>query len=1110
MVTVTANQHPMPASLTPTPTTIPSAPATLIDDDDPAHLEAQRAHGYIPFPDWLTEASIRDRTVDGQDRGGRDGVQTATLIENGIHLPTAAEIGEFFDTKWPEGFIIPYHNAIGTKIFDNGKPYARLRLSNPRDGTKYLQSKGSKPHIYIPKGLSGLNTDELVVVEGEIKALSLVEEGIAAVGIGGFYGLASKKVLIPEVKDLLISLSVKKVYFLGDNDTSVNSQFSDAALVYSKLLHSVNPTSPISIYLPRIPLDKPKGIDDVKGKLGSAFRAFWDSIIKTAVHVPPFLDEFDSQGFKDRRAELILLLLTPEIPFIADSSGSTDAEFFYRFASIYKYLPASRRAAFAAICQDVMYDISKVAAAANVIPWKLPKELKQATKQAVMLMYGGKATPATSIPPSPAIPPPVMPPTSFKPKIHLPSAPFTTPADTAREIFSCLEKTKRFFLYNSAPTFVQNNEKLVFLDPDILRYEVPNYALWVKLVPSKLGFPTEKIVTYPSVDECKIILQPDQARILPPLLSIHKSPILVKDGPVAKTLTKGYHPEGEGRYIVDGAVTPPVSLSDAVNELKDLISDSPFNNESDRSRALCALITPALVFGGFLATHSPLFFFEADFSQIGKGFLAELIQTIYGEQATLIGQQTGGVGSVDETLATALVKGTPFIQMDNFRGTFSAPYFEAILTTGKNQTVSCRTPYAKAIDIDPKNRVFHFTSNGISTTKDLINRMCVIRLRQAKLPKKFKTFSGNVGVLEYIAANQPKCLGAVFCIVQEWISHGMPSRSLPGNSRFQKWWEIMEWFALDIFNTVSPRTDHEEVRERIAIPDLSWLRRVAIAACEKGPVKDLTAQKISDICQRNVILADSARGQSAVDRMMAGRILNRIFNDSEDEDLDSTVGPDKPQTVEIDGYIVTRVKRKVERPQKGDVRLVVFYSFEFDPSKAPPSPQDPTTPPVPPFIPTPAVSAGKFERISEDVKFLVAQLAENGPDFDTLIASLSKHGISPDLGERAILTMIDSGKLLHLDGRFFAKDHEGNPVLSAEDMHLAPAIERANPVHMACLAQWKAYQLWTEGRLPGGHRQSLVRFVPEVVDDPDEWTIDESGEEEGSKAGIELHMKEEK
>lgn len=183
----------------------------LINDDDPAHLEAQRDHGYAPFPDWLTPASIRGRIVDGQERGGRDGVQTETLIGNGIHRPTTAEINDFFDKKWPDGFIIPYHDAGGGDIMDNDRPYARIRISAPGDGPKYLQSKGSKPHIYIPKGLSDLATDELVVVEGEIKALSLVEEGIAAVGIGGFYGLASNNVLIREIKDTLISRSIKKV-----------------------------------------------------------------------------------------------------------------------------------------------------------------------------------------------------------------------------------------------------------------------------------------------------------------------------------------------------------------------------------------------------------------------------------------------------------------------------------------------------------------------------------------------------------------------------------------------------------------------------------------------------------------------------------------------------------------------------------------------------------------------------------------------------------------------------------------------------------------------------------------------------------------------------------
>ena len=521
-------------------------------------------------------------------------------------------------------------------------------------------------------------------------------------------------------------------------------------------------------------------------------------------------------------------------------------------------------------------------------------------------------------------------------------------------MFECLEKTNRFFFYTSAPAYLQNNEKLEFLEQDGLRYEVPNYASWVKLVPNKLGFAVEKVVTYPSADECRIILRADSASLLPPLQCVHKSPIMVRDASIIKTLTKGYHPQAGGRYIVNGIVDEPEDLNVAVNNLKELIADSPFNSESDRVRALCAIISPALVFGGLLLGHCPLFFFEADFSQIGKGFLAELIQKIYGEQATLIGQQEGGVGSVDETLATALVKGTPFIQLDNFRGTFSAPYFEAILTTGKDQTVSCRTPYAKAVDVDPKNRVFHFTSNGITTTNDLINRMCIIRLRKANVPSEFRTFPGDHSVLDYIEANQATCLGSVLRIVKEWAAHNTPSSPLKsGMGRFQLWWEAMEWFAANIFNTISPKTDHNEIRQRIAVPDLSWLRRVAIAACENGPVKDLTASRIANICATNVIYATSARGQSDVDKFLAGRILNRIFNDSEDEDQDSTIKIGTPQTMKIDGYTVTRVKRKVFRNDKSDEREVVFYSFEVDTSSATPVH---STPPVPPVISTSSVS----------------------------------------------------------------------------------------------------------------------------------------------------------
>ena len=92
------------------------------------------------------------------------------------------------------GLWLPYHDLEGLPILENGKPYGRLRLDLPVGDKKYHQAAGTSVHIYIPLGLRRLSlSDDLVVVEGEFKSLALVEAGIPAVGISGFYGFRTKK-----------------------------------------------------------------------------------------------------------------------------------------------------------------------------------------------------------------------------------------------------------------------------------------------------------------------------------------------------------------------------------------------------------------------------------------------------------------------------------------------------------------------------------------------------------------------------------------------------------------------------------------------------------------------------------------------------------------------------------------------------------------------------------------------------------------------------------------------------------------------------------------------------------------------------------------------------
>ena len=74
------------------------------------------------------------------------------------------------------------------------------------------------------------------------------------------------------------------------------------------------------------------------------------------------------------------------------------------------------------------------------------------------------------------------------------------------------------------------------------------------------------------------------------------------------------------------------------------------------------------------------------------------IAAIYNSTPLVVTQKSGGVGSVDESIASALATGRPFVLLDNFRGNFNSAMLEAIITTP--ETVSVRVPKAADRIID--------------------------------------------------------------------------------------------------------------------------------------------------------------------------------------------------------------------------------------------------------------------------------------------------------------------------------------------------------------------------------------------------------------------------
>lgn len=170
----------------------------------------------------------------------RPGISDAMLQRAGIcHIDAKAA---FERTGQPyAGLWIPYKNPDGTDMLHAGKPFGRIRMDVPTDKQKYHQEYGSPVRAYLPPGLMDFaNGTPLYLIEGEFKALALVEAGFLAVGLGGIYGFGRQKstILLEEIKAVLNHFQPTEVYFVGDSDMCTNFQFSDAAIKLHKLINN--------------------------------------------------------------------------------------------------------------------------------------------------------------------------------------------------------------------------------------------------------------------------------------------------------------------------------------------------------------------------------------------------------------------------------------------------------------------------------------------------------------------------------------------------------------------------------------------------------------------------------------------------------------------------------------------------------------------------------------------------------------------------------------------------------------------------------------------------------------------------------------------------------
>jgi hypothetical protein len=157
----------------------------------------------------------------------RPGISDEFLRRHEIRHVDGGEAERLVGYKAP-GIIIPYFGLTTRELMVNSKRFCRLRLDHPTCGAKYLSPRAAGVRLYVPQGPPF--GPELVIVEGEFKAISLSEAGIRAVGIGGISCAMPEGELLPDLRKLLYRHHPHIVFFVGDSDTALNIAFSHEAV----------------------------------------------------------------------------------------------------------------------------------------------------------------------------------------------------------------------------------------------------------------------------------------------------------------------------------------------------------------------------------------------------------------------------------------------------------------------------------------------------------------------------------------------------------------------------------------------------------------------------------------------------------------------------------------------------------------------------------------------------------------------------------------------------------------------------------------------------------------------------------------------------------------
>lgn len=245
-------------------------------------------------------AHIRDLTSSGLSP---DTIRAAGLYSEHDRKKLADLVGW---QNWPQAMgaalVFPYNDLDGNRVFSRVKPERPKKARNGRP-QKYLQPRGVKPCEYYPPGavekLLGGST-QVVITEGEKKALCLMQRGFCAIGLSGVRnwqpgGQVSK--LLPGLER--IEWRGRNVFIAYDSDVTTNQHVLAAEQLLAATLTSRGAIVRV-VRIPEGPNGEKQGADDFIVAHGQDGPGQFNELLKHAIEP----EEPDPGSLRQSAAEL--------------------------------------------------------------------------------------------------------------------------------------------------------------------------------------------------------------------------------------------------------------------------------------------------------------------------------------------------------------------------------------------------------------------------------------------------------------------------------------------------------------------------------------------------------------------------------------------------------------------------------------------------------------------------------------------------------------------------------------------------------------------------------------------------------------------------------------